>query len=84
MIIPTKNGFIFYPKKQFLHSLQILSLIAKNIPIPPGLNPCHTFYEQVNLFFENKGHENPRLAYVGLMHAYTGMDLRTQLRFHKL
>ena len=49
-----------------------------------------TFYEQINLFLENKRRRKPlafvrRLepAYVGLMHVYTGTDLRTQLRFQK-
>ena len=43
-----------------------------------------TFYEQINLFLENKRPRKPLVcvrrlepAYVGLMHAYTSMDLRT-------
>ena len=49
-----------------------------------------TFYEQINLFLENK---KPRKSlafvhrlepvYVGLMQVYVGTDLRTQLRFQK-
>ena len=40
-----------------------------------------TFYEQINLFFENKRIRKPLacvrmqgLAYVGLIHAYVGMN----------
>ena len=49
-----------------------------------------TFYEQINLFLENKRPRKPlafvhRLepVYVGLMQVYAGTDLRTQLRFQK-
>ena len=42
-----------------------------------------TFYEQINLILENKGHENPRPVYTSLMHAYASMDLRMQLGFQK-
>ena len=42
-----------------------------------------TFYEQINLFLKNKGQGNPHFAYTGLIHAYAGMDLRTQLGFQK-
>ena len=41
-----------------------------------------TFYEQINLFLESKWPRKPSgPTYVGLMHAYVGMDLRMQLGF---
>ena len=50
-----------------------------------------TFYEQINLFLENKRLRKPSacihrqgLMYVGLMHAYVGTNLYTQLGFQKL
>ena len=49
-----------------------------------------TFNEQINLFLKNKRPRKPLAyvcklepAYVGLMHAYTGTDLRMQQRFQK-
>ena len=49
-----------------------------------------TFYEQINLFLESKRPRKPSAcvrrpepAYVGLMNAYVGTDLHTQLGFQK-
>ena len=50
-----------------------------------------TFYEQINLFLENKRSKKPqasvhrpKLVYAGLMHAYVSTNLRTQLGYQKL